>query len=108
MALAGAVVSKPMAKSTTCAIGVLPGDLQGVERRVDHPHVGAGRLERAADRCAVPGTRSMSPNEQNIDIRPRRQGMRAIDHLQRGHADRAARAVQQLDPRRQQAVDARI
>ena len=43
MALAGAVVSKPTAKKTTCAVGVLARQLHRVERRVDHAHVAALR-----------------------------------------------------------------
>ena len=40
------------------------------------------------------------------DIGERRDGQCTIDGLQRGHADRAPRTVQQLQPRGQQLVDA--
>ena len=43
MALAGAVVSKPIPKNTTCRSGFSAGQLQRVERRVDDPDVAAAR-----------------------------------------------------------------
>ena len=39
MALGGAVVSKPIAKKTTWRCGIPRGEVDGVERRIDHPHV---------------------------------------------------------------------
>ena len=55
-AVDGAVVSKPIAKNTTSRVGVLLGDPQRIERRVDHPHVRARRLglEQAAVRSRHP------------------------------------------------------
>ena len=43
-AVDGAVVSKPIAKKTTSRSGFALRDPQRVERRVDHPHVGARGL----------------------------------------------------------------
>ena len=48
----------------------------------------------------------MSPNEQKMTSGRAAIAMRPVDHLQRGDADRAARAVDQLDARREQLVDA--
>ena len=44
IAVDGAVVSNPIAMNTTRLSGFLPGDLQRVQRRVDHPDVGARGL----------------------------------------------------------------
>ena len=50
----------------------------------------------------------MSPNEQKITPGPRGDRERLVDQLERRDADRAARAVHQLDLRRQQLVDAEL
>ena len=42
-AVATAVVSKPLAKKTTCFGRVRAGELGGLRHRVDHLHLGAGR-----------------------------------------------------------------
>ena len=47
------------------AVGVLLGQLDRVQRRVDHAHVPAGRLD-AQQVVLEPGTRSMSPKEVKI------------------------------------------
>ena len=65
MALAGAVVSKPTPKNTTCRSGFSDGQFDGIERRIDDAHVAALALD-LEQIAAVPGTRSMSPNEQKI------------------------------------------
>jgi hypothetical protein len=65
MALAGAVVSNPTAKNTTSRSG-FPGELHGVQGRVDDPHVAAGGLDGEEVAFRLPGTRSMSPKEQKI------------------------------------------
>ena len=54
IAVAGAVVSKPIAKKTTSRSGLRARELERVERRVDHPHVGAARL-RLEQRAAAAG-----------------------------------------------------
>ena len=48
------------------AVGVLARDPQRVERRVDHPHVGALAPWRRAACAPSPGTRSMSPKQVKI------------------------------------------
>ena len=105
MALAGAVVSKPMPKKTTrrCRVGLR--DAHGVERRVDDPHVGAAALQR--EQVAARAGHPQHVAERGEDhVRAAGDGVRLVDHLQRGDADRAAGAVHQLDRGRQHAVDA--
>ena len=46
MALAGAVVSKPTAKKTTCRSGFFWASVDGIQRRIDDAHVAALRLAR--------------------------------------------------------------
>ena len=41
IALGGAVVSKPMAKKTTCLSGIGGGEVHRIQRRIDDPHVAA-------------------------------------------------------------------
>ena len=65
-AVDGAVVSKPIAKNTTSRSGFCAGDPQRVERRVDHPHVGARRPWPRAALPLEPGTRIMSPKQVKI------------------------------------------
>ena len=65
IALAGAVVSKPIAKKTTLFVGFAAAILQAVERRIDDAHVGPAGFHLNRSPCD-PGTRSMSPNEQKI------------------------------------------
>jgi hypothetical protein len=76
------------------AVGVAARQLHGVERRVDHPDIAAGRLDRQQI-GGEPGTRSMSPNEVKITSGRRGDGERLVDQLERRDADRAARAVNQ-------------
>ena len=54
----------------------------------------------------MPGTRSMSPKEQKITSGREAMAMGPVDHLQRRHADRAARPVDQFDLGGKQLVDA--
>ena len=55
---------------------------------------------------SLPGTRSMSPNEQKITSGRDAISKRLVDDLQRRHADRASGPVDHLDGVRQQLVDA--
>ena len=52
-----------------------------------------------------PGTRSMSPKEQKMTSGSLRDRERLVDHLERGHADRATRPMDQLDLRWQEPID---
>ena len=87
------------------AVGVLLGDPQRVERRVDHPHVGALRL--GLEQRAVRARHAHHVAEAGED-HARLVGDRdaVVDAPHRDHADRAARAVHELDVRGQQVVDA--
>ena len=95
MALAGAVVSNPMAKNTTF--------FSGLARAIFRQSSGE-YTTRTSPPCDLmlnkspsdPGTRSMSPKEQKITSGRARNGVRLVDHLQRRDADRAARAVHQF------------
>src|SRR5262245_32095978 len=99
-AVDGAVVSKPIAKNTTCRSGCARA-LQGVERRVNHPDVGAARLP--FERAAVPARHAhhvAECREDGVMIVDERQAL--VDAAHRQDAHRAARTVDQLDVRRQQ------
>jgi hypothetical protein len=101
-AVEGPVVSKPIAKKTTSRSG-FAWRSQRVERRVDHPHVGALRLG-LEQRAVEPGTRIMSPKQ--VKITPARA--RSRSRRRRGPSGSrtpGSRAVDELDVRRQQVVD---
>ena len=107
IALAGAVVSKPTAKKTTCALGIARARARA--RRAASRRCARRRRRpwRRGDRRSEPGTRSMSPKEQRIDARAAPAiAMRLSMQLDRRHADRAAGPVDQRDLGRQQLVDA--
>ena len=86
------------------AVGVLLGDPQRVERRVDHPHVGARRLGleqrpvRARDAHHV-----AEAGEDDAGLVRDRDPV--VDAPHRDHAHRAAGPVDELDVLRQQVVD---
>ena len=96
---------EPDAEEDDLPVGVLLSQPDRVERRVDDAHVAALAFTRNRS-CSLPGTRSMSPNEQKITSGTRGDRQRLVDHLQRGDAHRAAGTVDQLDLGRQQLVDA--
>ena len=60
IALAGAVVSNPMAKKTTCLSGFCCAKLHRIQRRIHHAHIAAAARTENRSR-PEPGTRSMSP-----------------------------------------------
>ena len=95
IALAGAVVSKPMAKNTTC--------LSGFSARSSARRAASTRRARrrpalltgtGPSRC--PG-RAACRRTSRRSLGPRGDRERLVDHLQRRHAHRAARPVDQLD-----------
>ena len=90
-AVEGAVVSKPIAKKTTSRSGFSLGDPQRVERRVDHPHVGA--LGLGVEQRAL-GARHAHHVAEAGEDHARLVGDRdaVVDAAHRDHADRAARA----------------
>ncbi len=101
IAFAGAVVSNPTAKKTTCLSGVRIASSQRVERRVDHPHGAAARAHLL--QVAVAAGHAQHVAERGEDhVGPRRQRERLVDLLERRDAHRAARPVDHLDG----AVDA--
>ena len=97
----------PTAKKTTCRSGLSPRELHRVERRVDDAHVAAGGLD--GEQIAVRARHAQHVAERaEDDVGPRGDLDRLVDHLERRDADRAARAVDQRDLRRQQLVDAEL
>ena len=95
MALAGAVVSKPMAKKTTC--------LSGLARAISRRR--AANRRRARRRRGLDGEQIAvrAGHAQHVaegredDVGQARDRVGPIDHLERGHADRAAGTMHQLD-----------
>ena len=107
MALAGAVVSKPDREEDDPAVRVLPGEAQRVEGRVDDAHVAAARLH--LEQVVVRARHAQHVAEGAEDhVRPGGDGDRAVDHLERRDADRAAGAVHEAHRRRQQLVHAEL
>ena len=105
-AVAGVVVSKPMAKNTTCRSGWAAAICKRLERRIHHAHVRAlrPRLEQAA--AARGGHAQHVAIADESDIGPARQFDGRIEPRHREHAHRAARAVNQAHVARQQILDA--
>ena len=95
MALAGAVVSKPMAEEHDLFVGVLiRSDFRvassGEYTTRTSPPASAFTPNRSSGR--LPGTRSMSPNEQKITfVATAAMSSALVDHLQRCHTHWAAR-----------------
>ena len=87
------------------AVGVLLGDPHRVERRVDHAHVRALGLgvEQRAVRSGHP-QHVAEAREDHVRLVSDRDAV--VDPAHRDHAHRAAGAVDELDVRRQQVVDA--
>ena len=103
-AVAGAVVSKPIAKKTTSRSGFAARELERVERRVDHAHVGAAGL-RLEQRAAAAGDAHHVAEGREDHLGPLGEGDRVVDAAHRDHADRAARARARSRPRRDELLD---
>ncbi len=88
-------------------LAVGPGGRQadGVEGRVDDADVAAVRLELEQVAARARHAEHVAEGAEG-DVRPRGDGVSAVDHLQRGDAHGASRPVDQFHLRRQQAVDA--
>jgi hypothetical protein len=104
-AVDGAVVSKPIGEEHDLAVGFCLGDPQRVERRVDHPHVGA----RALASSSVPSRAGHAQHvaeagEDHAGLVGERDAV--VDAAHRDHAHRAAGPVHELDVGRQEVVDA--
>ena len=95
---------EPDREEDDLAVGVGRGKIHGVERRIDDPDVAPLRLElqQVAPRAGY--AQHVAKRAEN-DVRPRGDGVRPIDHLERRHADRAARPVNQLDARRNDPIE---
>ncbi len=79
--------------------------IHGVQRRVNNPHVRALRLE--PQQVAVgPGNTEHIAKRTKDDVGSRGDRLSPVNRLQRGHADRTARPVNQLDAVRQERVEA--
>ena len=107
IALAGAVVSKPTAKNTTCRSRILLCQGHRVQRRVDDPHVAAFRLdvEQALRRT---GHAQHVAERAEDHVRPLGDGHGLVDHLDGRDAHRAAGAVDESDFARQQVIEAAL
>ena len=103
-AVAGAVVSKPIAKKTTSRSGLRARELERVERRVDHAHVGAARL-RLEQRAAPAGHAHHVAEGREDHLRPLGERDRVVDAAHRDHADRAAGPVHEVDLGRDQILE---
>ena len=87
------------------AVGVLLGDAQRVQRRVDHPDVGARGLgfEQAAVRSRDAHHVAEAGEDDAVLVG---DGDPVVDAAHGDHAHRAARPVDELDVGREQVVDA--
>ncbi len=95
---------EPDAEEDHLAAGVLPGYLNGVERRVDDSHIAALALDPEQVLAAAGDAQHVAERaEDHAGAGGDRQGL--VDHLERGDAHRAAGAMDQLDLGRQQLVD---
>ena len=105
IALPGAVVSKPMAKKTTFLSGLARAIFKRIDRRIDDAHIGAARFEHEQVDLRTRHAQHIAEGAEN-DVGPLRDGVRLVDHLQRGDANRAAGAMHELHFVRQQMIDA--
>ena len=87
------------------ALGMGARDLEAVERRIDDAYVGALRLEGEQVAGRTGHAQHVAEGAED-HIRTGGDGVRLVDGLERGDADRAAGAVHQLDAFRQHAVKA--
>jgi hypothetical protein len=60
-AVGGVVVSKPMAKKTTCLSGIFLRQRHGIGARINHADVAARAFAFSSDRPSEAGTRRQSP-----------------------------------------------
>ena len=86
------------------AVGVGRREVHGVERRIDDPDVAALRLE-LQEVAARAGDAQHVAERAEDHSGPRRDRVGAVDRLQRSDADRAAGPVDQLELRRQDAIE---
>ena len=104
-AVEGAVVSNPTAKNTTCAFRVVRRELERVERRVDEAHICSTRLRLEQVPVAAGHAHHVAERREDDAGRLRdRDGI--VNATHRDHADGAARAVHELDVRREHVLDA--
>ena len=101
-AVGGVVVSKPMAKNTTCLSGFFLRQQHRIGARINHADVATARLgfhQRQAVRSRHAQAVTVSAQHHALlDGQPDR----LIDPTDRQHADRATRTVDHLDVGRQQ------
>ena len=86
-------------------VGVVPREVERVERRVDDAHVAAGALDPEQVLLAAGHAQHVAERAED-HVGPRRDLQRLVDDLERGDADRAAGSVDQLDAVGQQLVEA--
>ena len=106
MALAGAVVSKPMPKKTTSLSGILLGDAHRFDGGIDHAHIPAGSLDRKQILLGTGHAQHVAVRGED-DILARGDGNGFIHQFQRGDAYRTAGAVNEFDLLGQQVVQSR-
>ena len=95
-AVDGAVVSKPDREEHDVAVGVLDGDAQRVERRVDEPDVGAAGLGLEQVPVAARDPHHVAERRED-DAGRLGDGDGVVDPAHRDHAHRAPGPVHQLD-----------
>ena len=104
IAVAGAVVSKPIAKKTTSRSGVPPRELECVERGIDHPDVRSAGL-RLQQRAAAAGDAHHVTEGGEDHPRLLGQGDRVVDAAHGYDANRTARTVHEVDLGRDELLD---
>jgi len=87
------------------AAGLRLGQLQGVERRVDHAHIGALRLGPLEARRAAGHTEHVAECREDDAVEARDLDG-GLDHAHGRHTHGAARAAEELDVGREHGADA--
>src|SRR5581483_8720886 len=86
-------------------VGICPGNLQAIQRRVNNPHIAALRLDGKKIAFRSRHTQHVAERAED-NVRTAGNGVGLVNHLQRGDAHRAARAVHQFNSFGQQEVEA--
>ena len=87
------------------ALGLGGGELEGVGRRVDDAHVGAGGALGGQTAVRARHAHEVAEGDDG-DLGQARQGDHHVEVADRGHADRTARAGDQAHAGRQQVAQA--
>jgi hypothetical protein len=96
---------KTDAKENNFLRRILFGEFHGIERRINNPHIAAFGLDRKQIRRAAGHAQHVAERGEN-HVWSRGDFQRLVNHLQRRHADRTARPVNERDLLRQQFINA--